>query len=303
MSVALHNARDVEVPGLTAPSLLRTLRSRSTREVRGRRWSRRPILRKVHDMLSRLMRHLVVDRDGALAHRLARLEASNRCLQIALDGMLVSPKYVPSDEVGFNGQACRKRIFQEILGAAPVEGIVETGTCLGDTTGYMALTSHLPVHTCDLNPRFHALAKARLSDIDRVYLNLLDSRRFLRERARGPMADRLLLFYLDAHWYDDLPLSQELDIIASEWAQFIVMVDDFQVPDDPGYGYDNYGEDKALTLDLLRPSIKQHDLVVFFPSYTAVQETGARRGCVVLTRQGEYADKLDSVSSLRRWAV
>lgn len=254
-------------------------------------------------MLSRVIRHLVVDREAELAHRLARLEASNRCLQIALDGMLVSPKFVPSDEVGFNGQACRKRIFQEILAAAPVEAIIETGTCLGDTTGYMALTSHLPVHSCDLNPRFHALAKARLSDIDRVYLNLLDSRRFLRERARGAMADRLLLFYLDAHWYDDLPLSQELDIIASEWAQFIVMVDDFQVPDDPGYGYDNYGDDKALTLDLLRPSIKQHDLVVFFPSYTAVQETGARRGCVILTRQGEYADRLDSVSSLRRWAV
>jgi hypothetical protein len=184
-----------------------------------------------------------------------------------------------------------------------VEAIVETGTCLGDTTGYMALTSQLPVHTCDLNPRFHALAKARLSDIDHVCFNLLDSRCFLRDRARGPIADRLLLFYLDAHWYDDLPLAQELDIIASEWAQFIVMVDDFQVPDDPGYGYDNYGVGKALTLDLLRPSIEQHDLAVFFPSYAAVQETGARRGCVILTKRGEYADRLDSVSSLRRWAV
>ncbi|MEP7305287.1 MAG: hypothetical protein ABJA98_07225 [Acidobacteriota bacterium] len=254
-------------------------------------------------MLSRFIRHLVVDREGALAHRLARLEASNRCLQIALDGMLVSPKFVPSEEVGFNGQACRKRIFQDILAVAPVEAIVETGTCLGDTTGYMALTSQLPVHTCDLNPRFHALAKTRLSEIDSVHLNLLDSRSFLRERARGPMADRLLLFYLDAHWYDDLPLSQELDIIASEWTQFIVMVDDFQVPDDPGYGYDNYGVDKALTLDLLRPSIAQHDLAVFFPTYAAVQETGARRGCVILTKHGEHAERLESVASLRRWAV
>ena len=303
MSVALRNTRDIEGPDLAATSMLCTLRSRLAVGRLGQLWNRPSIIRKAHNMLSRFIRHLVVDREGALAHRLACLEASNRCLQIALDGMLVSPKYVAADDVGFNGQARRKQIFNEILAVAPLDAIVETGTCLGDTTGYMALTSELPVHTCDLNPRFHALAKLRLSDIDQVNLNLTDSRCFLRERARGPLADRFLLFYLDAHWYDDLPLSQELDIIAAEWTQFIVMVDDFQVPDDPGYGYDNYGVDKALTLDLLRPSIAQHDLAVFFPSCTAVQETGARRGCVILTKHGELAERLASVSSLRRWAV
>ena len=44
--------------------------------------------------------------------------------------------------------------------------------------------------------------------------------------------------------------------------------------------------------------VKQHDLVTLFPSFAAAQETGARRGSVVLTRQGENAEQLASVSSL-----
>ena len=90
-------------------------------------------------------------------------------------------------------------MFDDILRVAPVQAIVETGTGLGDTTGYMAQTSQLPVHSCDLNHRFHALAKTRLSGIDDIHLHLGDSRCFLRESARGPLADKFTFFYLDAH--------------------------------------------------------------------------------------------------------
>jgi hypothetical protein len=253
-------------------------------------------------LLSRFLPSSIFDGGVQVQRRLSRLETSNRCLEMALDAVLFSPKYVPSAEAGFNGQVFRKRMFGDILSAAPLEAIAETGTCLGDTTAYMAVTSQLPVHTCDLNPRFHAIAKTRLSDFDDIHLNLVDSRRFLRESARGPLADKFTFFYLDAHWYDDLPLPQEIDIIASEWNQFIVMVDDFQVPFDTGYRYDDYGKEKALTMNMLRPLLRQHSLVPFFPAIAADQETGAKRGSVVITRRGENADILAEVPSLRMWA-
>ena len=51
----------------------------------------------------------------------------------------------------------------------------------------------------------------------------------------------LTFFYLDAHWRDALPLREELRIIATQHACAVVMVDDFKVEDDSGYGFDIYG--------------------------------------------------------------
>jgi hypothetical protein len=48
-----------------------------------------------------------------------------------------------------------------------------------------------------------------------------------------------VFFYLDAHWYDDV-LAEEFDLIAEHWARYVVMIDDFVVPHDPGYEYDTY---------------------------------------------------------------
>jgi hypothetical protein len=252
-------------------------------------------------LLRKFLPGFIVNRYFAIQKRLNDLEVATRCLEMAVDALVVHPKYTAADDVGFNGQLHRKRIFTDLISAVPVQAIAETGTWLGNTTAYMAQTGKVPVYSCEVSPRFHALAKIRVADVKNIELQLLDSRRFLQQIAAGPLAQRFLFFYLDAHWYDDLPLSEELDIIAAAWKQFIIMIDDFQVPDDAGYGYDNYGPGKALTIEMLQPAIKQHKLVVFFPSATAVQDTGNRRGCVVLARQGEIADKLANLSSLHLW--
>jgi hypothetical protein len=60
-----------------------------------------------------------------------------------------------------------------------------------------------------------------------------------------------------------------------------VLIDDFGVPGDAAYGYDRYG-DTALEVALIAPVLRTHRLQAFFPTQPGVQETGARRGCVVL---------------------
>ena len=103
-----------------------------------------------------------------LQKRLDKLELSVRGLEAAVDALVVSPKYVPGDEIGFNGQSRRKQIFQDLTKAIPFDAIVETGTWLGNSTGYMSQTAGLPVYSCELNPRFHALAKMRLLRTSRI---------------------------------------------------------------------------------------------------------------------------------------
>lgn len=93
-----------------------------------------------------------------------------------------------------------------------------------------------------------------------------------------------MFFYLDAHWGEDLPLRDELEIIFSKWKRPIVMVDDFQVPNSD-YGFDDYGPGKALNLSYIEPVVSDHKISVFFPAVNSSEETGARRGSVVLCQE------------------
>jgi predicted O-methyltransferase YrrM len=261
-------------------------------EARGRVKSKR--LRDI--LIPAFFRSRVLD----LKPRLDQLEASVRSLDAAVDALVVTPTYVRSDDVGFNGQMCRKRIFADVIAAIAVDAIVETGTWLGNTTGYMAETSQAPVYSCDLDPRFHAIAKMRLAQMEGIHLHLSDSRQFLRDLTDGALTDRSVFFYLDAHWTDDLPLLEELELIATHWRRFVVMVDDFKVPGDPGYGYDDYGSGRALVLETLEASLAKYELVAYFPAASSQEETGRRRGSILLAPRGDFSERLSHLKSLRQ---
>jgi hypothetical protein len=57
-----------------------------------------------------------------------------------------------------------------------------------------------------------------------------------------------LFFYFDAYSNEDLPLAEEIDIIFGRSPHAVVMIDDFEVTDDPGFAYDDYGPGKALNM-------------------------------------------------------
>ena len=107
------------------------------------------------------------------------------------------------------------------------------------------------------------------------------------------------LFYLDAHWEAYLPLADELRIILLRFSSCVILIDDFQVAGDSGYGYDDYGSGKALTAAYLEPLLGA-ETVKHYPSTPAIQETGRRRGCVVLCSNQKMIDALDGIDLLRR---
>jgi hypothetical protein len=109
-----------------------------------------------------------------------------------------------------------------------------------------------------------------------------------------------VFFYLDAHWGKDLPLRDELEIIFKKWKNPIVMVDDFEVPG-TDYGFDDYGPDKSLSLSYIEPIVLSHELCVLFPSITSVEESGAKRGCVILCREDSYKRMASGITTLVRY--
>jgi hypothetical protein len=224
-------------------------------------------------------------------------------LEMAFSLMLDSPRFVPGETAGFNAQRHRKKVFVDLLGAFNFAEIVETGTFVGDTTGYLATTAPARVFTCETSPTFLSLARSRLNGLPHIRFTLGDSRQFLRSLFADELAPARLsnpvFFYLDAHWEDDLPLADEIGIIAQNLKEYVIMVDDFQVPGDPGYGWDDYGGKKALNLATFKPCFDQWKLLPFFPNLPAPQETGLRRGCVVLAPRGRIGEKLAGLASLR----
>jgi predicted O-methyltransferase YrrM len=191
----------------------------------------------------------------------------------------------------FNGQGGRCRIFAELVEALRPDVILETGTYRGTTTEWIA-AFQLPVHSIESEPESFGFARERLKATDNVTLYLDDSRRCLRRLLEEVVpAEAGVLAYLDAHWEDDLPLREELQILFGARAGAAVMIDDFQVPDDPGYRYDRYGE-VALTADFIRPEIGRFGLTPLYPRLRGALETGARRGCVVLLPPGRDPSQL-----------
>jgi hypothetical protein len=168
----------------------------------------------------------------------------------------------------------------------------------------MAECSKLPVYSVEANAQSYAFAKWRLRKHKNIRLSLGDSREFITEFMESEAAKysaHPLLFYLDAHWGEDLPLFAEVAKITSSFSKAVIIIDDFQVPDDDGYGYDDYGVGKALTREYIAPLVDQFQLAEFYPRTPSIVETGDRRGCVVLARNPSLIDALAAISDLRRW--
>jgi hypothetical protein len=185
----------------------------------------------------------------------------------------------------FNGQERRRELFAALVDVVKPEAIVETGTFRGTTTAYFAETG-LPIYTIEAHPRNYGFARERLRRHQNVFMLKCDSREGLRRILCGALRDKLhepLIFYLDAHWNADLPLAEELDIILDHAKHPLIMIDDFQVPWDNGYGFDDYGGGNALTLAYIDRHMAKYALAAFFPTAASRQETGSCRGCLVLT--------------------
>jgi hypothetical protein len=183
----------------------------------------------------------------------------------------------------------------------PLGAIVETGTFRGVTTRFMAEKSRVPVHTIEVSGWHRGFARMNLRGVDGIHILAGDSRVNLRTLVRNEaLWGSIVLFYLDAHWGDSLPLVEELEVVFASRCKSIVAIDDFRVPDDDGYGFDDYGPGATLDSSLLRPLVRRLELATFWPSASSTTETGARRGMLVLTREADVTSRLAALTTLRR---
>jgi hypothetical protein len=200
----------------------------------------------------------------------------------------------------FNGQDARRLLFEEIFSGIRFGAIIETGTFRGTTTEYLHKTTGLPVYTVELQQRYYGYASARFAFRRRVHVYCEDSRMFLNRIVEqlDQLGNPNVFFYLDAHWGGQPPLRQELEAIFGRFESAVVMIDDFQVPHDPAYAYDVYSDGTALNLRHIADLASVTGIATFFPRAKAADETGLKRGCVVLARGPRFVDHLKEVKLL-----
>jgi glycosyltransferase involved in cell wall biosynthesis/predicted O-methyltransferase YrrM len=249
------------------------------------------VVRLTTEALTAFARHLTQAGHPEIAHRLIHQAAEFELMSPDLQNCWGGP---------FNGQQGRAKIIEQLLIALKPAAIIETGTYRGISTRWFADNFSGPVWSCEKEEVYLIQARRRLEQCKNVHLALADSRAFLRELIPTLDADRPNLFYLDAHWERDLPLHDELQIIFGAQPKAVVLVDDFRVPDDPGYGWDDYGPGRVVDASQLTDAI-QPEASIYFPTLPSSEETGARRGCSVIAF--ESRNELDSCSLLKRCSL
>jgi len=214
---------------------------------------------------------------------------------------LLRPSLADAWDGPLNGQQRRREIVREIAAALAVDRVIETGTYRGTSTAFFADVFGAPVDSVENDLRFFTYSRRRLADYASVSIALGESRDFLRRLADRPNAsDEVVFIYLDAHWERDLPLREEMEIIATGWRRAVVMIDDFEVDGDPGYTFDDYGFGRRLTAGYLPPLEGWSPL--FYPAARSAEETGARRGCCVIASSA-LTEVIGRMASLRSACV
>ncbi len=173
----------------------------------------------------------------------------------------------PAKSLPFNGQAARLRAVRDLLDLFEPDAVVETGTGLGATTSFFA-GNLLPVYSIELKRIFLVAARFRLRSYRNVTLILGSSPEVLHRLAGQRLFQRPLA-YLDAHWWESLPLQAEVRELLTGWGEVLILVDDFKVPLDAEYSFDTYAG-VPVSVDVLElPS----DVTVAFPAVPAKDET------------------------------
>ncbi len=199
----------------------------------------------------------------------------------------------------FNGQQFRRQVFCELAEVLGFDGVIECGTYRGTTTPLLQQVSGVQVDTVEADGRLFGYCQTRFARVPRIKTHHDDSRSALRRLVTEPrLQGRRVFVYLDAHWREDLPLREELEILFQSDVRPVALIDDFRVPGDDGYGFDDYGPGKRLDSDYL-DRIPSLELRRFFPQIESKQETGGRRGCVVVATGAEAAAIAEGCRTLR----
>ena len=139
--------------------------------------------------------------------------------------------YVP-----FHADLYNLSLVHHLIENKDVDMVCELGTYYGGTAYYVGNCLETETHTCEPYKRHHIIASENLSHLPTVTLYRERSLEFLE---RAPVPNRTPLFYVDSHGYGfDLEIAKEIESILSKHTSGFILIDDFKIPDQNQFGYE-----------------------------------------------------------------
>lgn len=184
--------------------------------------------------------------------------------------------YTPAPR-GFHGDTYLTRLVDHVLGrhVLPRAGtFLETGANIGSTLG--DVVRRFPELECvSCEPDAEAFAVARRHAVVRRGVRLLlgTSQELMgvldQDHDREQRFTRPLLAWLDAHGYGfEWPLRDEIRFVTERFSSGFLLIDDFRVPGDPAFGWDQY-QGHECSFDYVRESIADGVAYrLYYPGYT-----------------------------------
>lgn len=172
--------------------------------------------------------------------------------------------------VGFHGDRYLLDIVDAL--AQDAEVFVETGTNVGSTLAYFARKyPNIPCLSCEPDAEAFQHARKNVSGLPNITLYNQTSQQFLetlREK-HGDIFQKKALFWLDAHGYGfQWPLKEELAFISGNFAHALILIDDFKVPGQEMFGYDEY-QGQICSYEYVKNALDTARMYkVYYPNYT-----------------------------------
>jgi len=187
------------------------------------------------------------------------------------------PKLMPFQEHPFNADTFVADCFLGLKIAFEIDTIVETGTCLGYSTEWMA-KNYKNVITLEVVDKYFTIAKTnRLLKHKNVKMVLGSSATMLYDLIKG-LTDKTM-FFLDAHWQNSCPLKEELAQIAKAKLRPVIAIHDFKVPNRDDLGFDSYNG-QEFTYEWLKPDFDKVYGVGKYTHFYNKETAGAKRGVI-----------------------
>ncbi len=171
---------------------------------------------------------------------------------------------------GFHGDTYLLTLVEALAREAQV--FIETGANIGTTLGDVARRyPHLECFSCE--PDLTAFQVARDHSMVRKGVHIFQetSQEFMGRLSRDHTAQfgKPLLAWLDAHDYGfEWPLREEIAYLTEKFRHGSILIDDFQVPGKPEFGWDQY-DGRTCSFDYIESAINDKVAYrLYYPSYT-----------------------------------
>lgn len=144
---------------------------------------------------------------------------------------------------------------ERIINKFNINYVIETGTSNGVTTEWFSQRVK-NVSTIEIIESTYKGCLNTYKHLTNINFYMGSSDEILDTVINNMDTDEIILFYLDAHWYDNWPLLKELEIIGKlKHNNAIIIIDDFKVPN-RNKDYDSYNE-HSCSLEYIEPMINK----------------------------------------------